>query len=107
MSEDYTWDGGTAPSVARVRELEAQLNAAIVGAAELAQRVAELEESREFWRTASLDWKARFEAVPVEAIGLMLWGDSTSFGYVEACGMVGNWLVSVSELTPTVVEVQP
>jgi len=43
---------------------------------------------------------AKLDAVPVEAIALLLWGDATAFGYVEACGVVGNWLVSVSELTP-------
>ena len=68
--------------------------------AQLAQRLAAVERERDELRT-------KLDAVPVEAIGLMLWGDSTSFGYVEAVGMVGNWLVSVSELTPTVVEVQP
>ena len=44
--------------------------------------------------------RAKLEAVPIEAIALLLWGDATAFGYVEACGAVGNWLVSVSELTP-------
>ncbi len=44
--------------------------------------------------------RAKLDAVPIEAIALLLWGDATAFGYVEACGMVGNWLVSVSELTP-------
>lgn len=32
--------------------------------AQLAARVQELEQSREFWRTAALDWKARWETVP-------------------------------------------
>jgi len=65
--------------------------------AQLAAQVRQLERE-------NAELRARLDAVPVEAIELVHWGDSTSFGYVEACGMVGNWLVSVSELTPQAVQ---
>ena len=89
MAEDYTYTTVT-DWRKRAHELARDVN-------ELTRRAQELERE-------NAELRARLDAVPVEAIELVHWGDSTSFGYVEACGMVGNWLVSVSELTPQAVQ---
>ncbi len=77
MSEDYTWDDTAEPT-----------------RAQLAARVQELEQSREFWRTAAFDWKARWDAVPVEAIRRIVFDDKRSFGVIRAEQTVAGWLAA-------------
>jgi hypothetical protein len=61
--DDMTYEPVTGVTTLRrrVQELEAQLNAAILGQQEL-------EQSRDFWKSAAIDWKERWEAVPVKIL---------------------------------------
>jgi len=61
---------------------------------------AELEQSRDFWRTAALDWEVRWEAVPVNA--LLFWYDPfapgaalTSESVAQAGAAIDAWVSSV------------
>ncbi len=110
MSEDYTYTT-LVNWRTRAHELAATVNTQAARVAELERENAELYAANDGLAAALSAAEcdngrliAKLDAVPVDAIELVLWGDSTSFGYVEAVGMVGNWLVSVSELTPTAVQ---
>lgn len=93
MSEDmtYTTEPTRAQLAARVAELERENAALMAAAVQNAQDMLAL-------RVECDGLRARLDAVPVDAIRFSFWGDNTLPGYIDACGTVGNWLMSISEL---------
>ncbi len=83
-----------------VRQLADDALAMLHETKQLRAENAELEQSRDFWRTAALDWKARWESVPVDA--LLFWYDPfapgavlTSESVAQAGAAIDAWVSSV------------
>jgi hypothetical protein len=98
MAEDYTYQPiqTMAQMQARIRDLEAQLDAAIVGDGErqkqndaLWSACRELEQSRDFWKSAAVDWKGRWERVPVDELRFW-WDPFTTALTAEAIDKAGT-----------------
>jgi Holliday junction resolvase-like predicted endonuclease len=111
MSEDYTYQPiqTTAQMQARIRDLEAQLNAAIVGKGELEQ-IATIDDERraKLWATAkhwqeraedaereNTELRAKLDAVPVDDITFLWRFAPRNAASLRVCGKVGDWLSTV------------